>query len=314
MSMLNQLKTIASVVLLVTLVGCVSAPLQRYAKTGDVLTVPFASIKKDTNGEYIAAEDLTVTIDEAGAALPVKVLATKRVFGQSGHAMDLAAQTDSNLAAYDGQWLAVLQLVDPQTDQPLVLTPGATTLAISSAKLAVANGANRADLSALPIEILAGTATALPAALAAQLGYVDDANYALEIRPSSALTPARVGGLNLVLRYSTVDVDTALLSPLIPDPNVQLIADYSVDNDVTLVKAMVMNASGFVAGLDVSSRQALQAPASVSDLSNIALSFQYSSEQSDWQNLIIIDSDSSYYFDLNGEPIAGVVPVLQRVK
>lgn len=113
------------------LAGCQSvSTLSRAVRTGDTFVVGLsgdsdASVT-NTIAEVIRSEDVSAEIiDSSGTFHEVRVRSVFRVYGDP---------TASDLAANQGQWLAVIDLVD-DSGAALDLSTGAATLEISSDKL-----------------------------------------------------------------------------------------------------------------------------------------------------------------------------------
>ncbi|WP_123711029.1 hypothetical protein [Sinobacterium caligoides] len=313
-----MIKNIGVIALVLLVSGCISAPLQRYAKTGDVLTIPFASMKKDTNGEYINHDDLTVTITPNGstAPLPVKVRMTKRIFDEPASINNLLGMLGTTVASHDGEWVAIVELKDPETDKPLVLAPGPATISIASEKLTPFDNDNtyRLDPAALPIEILEGTASKLPEFVRAHLEVLGFDDASMIVQPSALAGEERFGGMQLQFSYTPAggaaqtNDNPLLLTKYVPDPNSQLTISYNMVDNSYHVKAIMLNRYGFITGLDDSTAEQLGVSVLASDIENLSLAMTYLTGI-DVDSEVIIDTAESYYFDLDGNRIEGVTPV-----
>lgn len=325
MQTFKKLIYLCLVVCLLLQLGCARAPLQRYAKNGDILTIPFASIKRGTNGEYIRPSDLNVTITPEGSGVPITipVLDTRRVFSPGG---DWFQSHGAFIPRYDGQWVAVVGLMGMSGGEPLPLPPGKATIAITSEKLVEINldiEYYSASLDALPIEILPGEAVQDKEweDVIQSIGVLSWPHQ-FEIRPNTLAGVNSIAGMELVLKFNHAVVGESQLSQLFPDPNVQLITHFTKDeSDIVTVKAVVLNPHGFHRDLDGESLVGGSADGRISqsDLSNIALILQVSDMDDQlpvdsWQESIAIDEANSYYFDMNGDRIVDLLPELTLVK
>ena len=55
--------------------GCTSLPIPKYAKKGDIVTIPLGGSKTFANSNYLLESDVTVTItDNLGQVFPATVL------------------------------------------------------------------------------------------------------------------------------------------------------------------------------------------------------------------------------------------------
>ncbi|ROR98673.1 hypothetical protein EDC56_3406 [Sinobacterium caligoides] len=320
MSVFNRFNVYILSVMLIALAGCSSAPLQRYAKSGDILTIPFASIKKDTNGERINAEDLTVTISSAASSvpLPVTVLSTRRVFDAPSSTLNHLAREVSDIPVYDGQWFALLELSDPSSGEGLALPAGPAVISITSPKLLAFDGNDqyKMDPQQLPIEIIEGAATALPDSVLTQMQIMQFSLPELMIRPDGLVGDESLGGVNIVLKYTPTDSAeflyegaTIVMNKLIPDSNTQLMVEYSEAEGSYFANVILLNRHGFVAGLDEATATSKGVTISASDMKNITLLGTYNTGM-DIATEVELVADDSYYFDREGHRVDNVTPVL----
>ncbi len=241
--------------------GCTSLqPLSNYARTGDTVTVALGGSSTVALSPVVKKENVKVSItDASGVTYPVKVRYVFKTYSDPASAyayrdfqnINDFATTD---APYQGQWMAVIDLVDPDTGTPPPLAEGMAHLGIRSPDLKTylfgqiswSNG----DLSSVPIDILAGTGHSNP------LNYMDsiamDPLLLLEPLPEIQVSPkgtplVEVGGGEFVLSYVNADFQRPpKVIPSTPDTNVQILSN-AVDqgNGTSLLKVVVMNQHGF---------------------------------------------------------------------
>jgi hypothetical protein len=129
---MNKISVMAALLVAVAMAGCQSAAtLSTAVRTGDTFILGLSGEPEawvaNTTAEVIRVDDITATItDSDGNTSPVRVRSVFRVFGDP---------TANPLAANQGQWIAVIDLVD-DSSVPLDLSVGNATLNISSPKLA----------------------------------------------------------------------------------------------------------------------------------------------------------------------------------
>ncbi len=129
--MMSRIPVLAVLLVAVAMAGCQSAAtLSTAVRNGDTFIVGLSgepeALMPNTTAEVIRVDDLTATItDSDGSASAARVRSVFKVFGDP---------TANALAANQGQWIAVIDLVDAGS-VPLDLSLGNATLNISSPKL-----------------------------------------------------------------------------------------------------------------------------------------------------------------------------------
>lgn len=324
------------------LAGCTGEPLQRYAKSGDMLLVPFASIKRDAQMRYIGPADLTATItDQQGVTHPVKVFSTFRSFSDNTRFIDSAPRENPlshAFAHYDGQWIAVLRLVNPADDQPLSLAAGEAQVSIASPtnKLrSTEDGINSPSLASLPVEILPGQSAD------ASMIYNNFPFYLLPM-PQVEVTPETIpagidslGGGNFQFVFAKADFtdgDGVLKLPraekMTPDPNVQLLSSFKDEGENMRWSLIVMNPFGFhrradyfpVVQTDEESPHPSESQPGASEFADLGIvivltdngDIPVSMKQS-WSEAIHPQPAESYYFNTQGQKLAEVLPHYDQV-
>ncbi|MBI1422263.1 MAG: hypothetical protein GC149_02270 [Gammaproteobacteria bacterium] len=323
----------------VQLAGCASMqPLSNFARTGDTVMVSLGGTDSNALVSVLKKEDVNVSItDAAGNTYPVKVRNVFRVFSDptSHYAYQSPSSSYSGFESfvdpYQGQWMAVLDLVDPGTDQPLALAVGQASFNISSQDLrswvdypgygwSWTNG----DLASIPIEIIAGTGSKNPLNYLApiSLSPLDSLEPEPQVEVTANGTPgAMIGGGMFVFRYVMSDFNNA--KPRVfstsPDPNVQLASATAPQGDGTaLLTVMISNPHGFNVNNrkeDQNGNNVLLAGSSL--LRSLRFSIVWANynntvTDANWQNSLSMVSGR--YVDLQGNTMSELTPVLSKVR
>ncbi len=309
--------------------GCTSLQtMSSYARTGDTVTVALGGSTTVALAPVVKKENVKVKItDSAGVTYPVKVRYVFKTY--SDPASRYAYRNFYNYndfvtmnKPYQGQWMAVIDLVDPDTGNPPPLAEGMASLAISSPDLKThyfgdiswTNG----NLSAIPIEILAGTGHSN------SLNYMDslmmDPMPLLEPLPEVEVSPKgtpllEVGGGEFVLSYVNADFQVApKVIPTTPDTNVQILSNVTDQgNGTSLLKVLVMNQHGF--RIDDKRDDSLNK--GKSQFRSLAFGViwdpLYSSVlEASWQNSL--QFVSGQYFDVEGKPMSELTAQVAKVR
>ncbi|MBI3561152.1 MAG: hypothetical protein HY080_05480 [Gammaproteobacteria bacterium] len=333
--------TISSItigILLLSLGGCASMqPLSNLARSGDTVTISLGGTDSNALTPILKKEEVSVTItDAAGRAYPVKLRNLFRVYSDPTSHYDYVAtgsdnQIETYVSPHQGQWMAVLDLVDPVSAQPLPLAAGQANFAVSSPKLQTwvdypgygwkwTNG----DLSAIPIEIITGNGAPNP------LNYLTPVSYSplngLEPEPQVEITATGIpsnliGGGMFVFKYVIADFVSGnpRVTTTTPDPNVQLASHNLPQGDGTaLLKVMISNPHGFNLNnskLDANGVNTLRAGQSL--LRSLRFSIAWDSSNNavsdtNWQNSISLVSGR--YVDLNGNTMSELAPVVTKIR
>jgi hypothetical protein len=228
---------------------------------------------------------------------------------------------------HQGIWMAVLDLVDPGTNQPLPLASGAASLSISSPDIqnwydptgygwTWTNG----NLDNIPIDILPGTGAPNPLNyLGPMTTYpLDSLEPAQQLEVSVQGVPAGlIGGATFVFQYTNASFTPApRVTTTTPDPNVQL-ASHAVDrgDGTSTLNVVVINPHGFNVDNDKVDIVYTVGQARRSLLRSLHFNIF-------WQNSVATDSDwqthisllSAQYVDLDGNSMPGVSTLVQKVK
>lgn len=334
-----------TLLLLGLVVGCSSQqPLSNYARTGDTVAVALGGTEQSNSlVDILKKEDIAVTLtDAAGVVHPVKLRNLFRTYGDytSGYVHRTYRQNagpwyDSAVPAHMGQWIAVVDLVDPASGMAPTLAIGTATLNFlapqqltprkdySHYNLTWTNG----DLSAVPLEILSGTGAPNP------LNYQQPVSFS----PVTALEPLTqilvepngtnselIGGGSFTFIYTPADFGAPLKAvPAGHDPYVQLSSSYTDRGDGSrMLKVYVMNPAGFLPTNDLRGATAHVDPTSrKSPYKSLRFSLVWDGltvatnvTDENWQNSIQMIADQSGYIDLNGNPVESLTPSMSKVR
>lgn len=314
--------------------GCASMqPLSNYARSGDTVMISLGGSDSNALTPVLKKEALNVTITDAdGSTWPVKVRNLVKVHSDATSAYafrspSFNAYLESYTDPYQGLWLAVLDLVDPLSGQPLPLAVGNAVFTVSSPQVQNwfdPSGFNYAwtngNLDQVPIEIIAGTGKPNP------LNYMRPMTFSpldsLEPGPQLEITAmgdtaTRIGGGKFVFRYSNADFAALAARPRavvpVPDPNIQLLSSAVDQGDgTTLITVILLNPHGFNTGNDKTGLLAGR-----SQRRSLRFSLVWSSN-----NAIVTDTNwfdslqlvTGQYFDIDGNDIAGLSATVTKTR
>jgi hypothetical protein len=323
--------------LLVYLSGCASMqPLSNYARTGDTVAISLGGTDSNALVPILKKENITITISDASNnTYPVKLRNVFRIYGDPTNPYSLRSAYSSRqdireapVYPHQGQWMAIIDLVDPVSGQAPPLAVGSAYLAVSSPdirnwvdypgyNLAWTNG----NLSQIPLQILSGTGSANPMNYMANINFhpLDslDANPQVEVSVSG--TPSKnIGGGAFTFRYVTGDFGSEGKPRAIaasPDPYVQLASHYLPQTDgTTLLNVMITNPHGFKTNNNktgLGSGQSLFRSLRFSiawdnGLTNTPIT------DGNWQNSLTLVN--GVYVDVNGNTMTEIAPALAKIK
>lgn len=310
--------------LVLLMAGCSSIqPLPNFARTGD--TVSIAVRQTEQNGKFIKKEQAAVAItDSAQASYPVRLRHLFRVYSDPASAYSVRSVRKAGWPMgtepleiysnpYQGQWIAVVDLVDPISGAAPPLAAGAAKLVFSSPTTSNVSSS---------LEILSGTGSPNPL----------HASYALpmyspmetlepmpHVQVSLSGTPTGVlGGGSFTFQYTTADFGAAYASPWVvttsPDPNIQLISrQQDVGNGISAIFVTVLNPHGFKPNNDTYTGLADH----MSLLRDLKFAITWDKSltnitDANWQgSLQLLNSE---IFDLDGNPVAGLTTNVQKVR
>jgi len=296
--------------------GCISlAPTPGFARAGDVINASLGGIKRNADGQLILTTDLTVTITDSNSITHTpKILGTYRAFPDhtSQYAVSAQDRSDTNfgdLYPHDGSIWVTIRLTDAG-NVPLPLATGPATLSITSSKLTQTFKVNEGVYTSLPIEILPGTGT--PSLTDSQnLAYQTEGFLSVE---PSVVPTTTVGGVQIEIIFdASVTSSDPIELRVVPqhhDPNSGLIQSVTDNGDGTkTLRAFLTNPNGFVAVNSWS-----QGQSTLKDLSLAIVSKNGSVAYTPNANLssVYTVTGNSFYVDLNGNVISGIVPQLSN--
>lgn len=312
--------------------GCTSMQsMSSYARAGDTITIALGG--SDTNAlvPVIKKENLTVTITDAGGnTYPVLVRYVFQSYSDpassySYRAFRSAPDYITYNNPYQGQWLAVIDLVDPGTGNPLVLLEGAATIAVSSPELQTVffGGGNsltwtNGDLSSIPIEILPGIGSSnklnVPQYMLADPVAALEPLPQVQVAPSGT-PPVVIGGGEFVFSYVNADFTSApKVIPATPDHNTQILSNHiDQGNGTSLLKIMVLNQHGF----QVDDARSFNLQRGMSQYRSLTFGVIWDPLYSNvdgvaWQNSL--QFVSGQYFDLDGNPMPELTTQVAKVR
>lgn len=322
--------------ILLALGGCASMqPLSNYARTGDTVMISLGGTRSHALVPILDKDAITITVtDSAGVSYPVKLRNLFRLYSDPTSAYNFRAPAsfftwDQYVGPHQGAWMAVIDLVDPATDTPPPLAVGPATLSVSSPELTPTNPGtlyNDGDLSAIPIDILAGAGAPSPMNQA-WLGApapLDSLEPEPQVEVTTSGTPSTlVGGASFTFSYVTASFTTdpgngkaPRVVTTSPDPNLQLASTHIDQGDgTTLLKVLITNPNGF--NVD-NSRAGLTDGRSLFDSLRFSVVWDKTNTatpitDANWQNALQFVSGE--YYDLDGNPMPELAAaVVAKVK
>lgn len=320
----NNILFCLAVLLLVS--GCTSMQtMSNYARSGDTVTIAIGGSENHVKVPILKQEDLTVTItDAANVVHPVKVRYVFRVYPDptSRYMHPLWGVINNEY-----QWMAIVDLVDPATDNPLPLAAGPAIIALDSVNIQThklfgvptVNG----EIDSVDIEILAGTGSSNPLnymqAINKNAMYFAIPGPQVEVKPSRQVLKAEgliVSGGEFVFSYVDSSFERDLMAvPTTSDRYTQIAANRISQGDGTsLLKVIITNPNGFVAS------DSIQPLGRISPFNGLSFSLFWwpldgqpeTVTDANWQDHIQLVSGK--YVDRNGDLIPDLSPVLTKVR
>jgi len=328
---------------LATMIGCSSMQsISSYARTGDTVMVSLGGSAKNALVPVLRKENISATItDSLGneSAITIRNLFKIYADGTSLYNYQTKAHLLSGpyVSAYQGQWMAVLDLVDPVTSEPVNIASGQASIAISSIELDETfqyyNTVYNGNLSQIPIEIIDGIGSKNPMNYLTPISE-SPLNY-LEPLPQVLISPQgafdseniTIGGLEYTISFNTADFRRAgndykpNVAIEIPDSKAQLAVKYLPQEDgTTQIKIVLMNPSGFStyetpanATKNTTTQEYLPEASPFKSL-NISLYWANLNNITDenWMNSLQIVN--STYYDTNGNVVTELSPSINKVR
>jgi len=343
MKIINNLHKIVFLGLIAALfAGCASMQsMSSYARTGDTITVAVGGTEEsNVLVDVLKKEDIVITItDSSAASFPVKLKRLFRVYPDySSRYIYHSGETGNNFVSsyvppMIGQWMAVIDLVDPLTDASPVLAVGMATLSVSSVTQLV-NGKqyspyalDNGNLGAIQIEILPGQG------VLNTLNDVDIVSYhpLAEIEPMeqiivepSADPSVNISGGSFTFVYNTADfINPIKAVPASHDPNVQLMSNRTdLGNGTTQLKVTLLNPKGFLIGNRTIVGVARIDAGGWSPLRSAKFNMVWRNDDGNggisavtdqnWQNSIQLVNGQ--YIDLAGNAVTDITPVMRKTR
>jgi len=318
----------------ISLAGCAGKqPISSYARTGDTVLISLGGSDANALVPLLHKENIAIRITDAvNVTYPVLLRHLFRVYSDPTSGYDYRSPNinyppyvgnlDSYVDPYQGMWMAVVDLVDPQTNAPPPLVVGSAHLSVSSSEIqnwvdfSGFNGPwTNGNLDNIPLNILPGTGSKNP------LNYLTPMSTApvASLEPLAQLdvtvsgTPsAPVGGGSFTIQY--LDSSFPAYSPpkvvtTTPDPNVQLAVERVPQGDgTTRLHVMLTNPHGFEVDND---RTGLFDGKSMLRSLQFNIVWDWNSDVSDenWQDSF--QMVNAEYFDMEGYVMPDIVPVMQ---
>lgn len=324
--------------------GCSSMQsLSSYARTGDTVTIALGGTE-DSNAlvEILKKEDINITItDSSLGTYPVKLRHLFRVYPDHSSTYIFNTKKAASGSSYDtyippllGQWIAVVDLVDPVTSLSPPLSEGAATISVSSPAqinpsfLYTTLGSQwpwtNGNLASVAIEILPGVGTPNT------LNRINSVNYDpvvdLEPLPQIIVSPsaapvASIAGGSFKFVYNPADFSGGLIAvPANHDPNVQLTSNVTDLGDGTKqLEVILLNPKGFLnhSNRTFPSATEKMAIGEMSPLRSVRFNLVFkksaiANNEITWQNSIQMMGGN--YIDLQGFAVVDITPVMKKVR
>ncbi|MCB1841810.1 MAG: hypothetical protein KDI09_02515 [Halioglobus sp.] len=304
---------------LIWLAGCVQTKTTPgYARAGDHIVIGLGGAVRNAGGTAsLKASDLVITLrDFSNQQFQLEPRFIFKSYADHSAQINTFSMDGTNVQAgltgmvpYDGGWFVVAPLTYPaQYASPLPLAVGAATISVTSPKLINTANSIEGNLSAIPIEIIAGVSAQDVDFVRQFIGYVNTPNSFL-VRPNSLIGVNDVGGAFLAIEYSD---DTFFKNGVMPvvvpsDHNPYAQTSYHIvpngDGSGTIYVTMV-NPAGF--------KTVATATPNASRLSDLTVRLNYFSNGTPAQakTRFSLNTMKSHYFDLNGATMGSTYPVL----
>ena len=327
--------------------GCASMQsMSSYARTGDTVSIALGGTE-ESNAlvEVLKKENIAISItDSALNSYPVTLRRLFRVYPDhaSEYIFESSAATGGGLnpSAYTppmiGQWVAIIDLVDPVTGVLPTLALGAASISASSVEqidqdvrytsVGLQFPWENGNLGSVEIEVIAGQGTPNT------LNYVGPISYdpvrAIEPLPQIIIAPSAVpsadfAGGSFTFVYTQADFATKLkVVPANHDPNVQLMsATTDLGDGTSQITVTLLNPNGFlttnrtVAGvskIDLGGSSPFRsARFNIIWRDTKGANVSVVTDQN-WQNSIQLVSGQ--YIDMAGNAVTDITPVMKKTR
>ena len=308
------------------LAGCVQTKTTPgYAKAGDYIVLGLGGVERNANGAVsLRPTDLTITLTDANSvdhALKARYVFKSYVDYSTWMNAGILNGSEApfgltDMVPFDGGWFAVAPLTYPGLyTSPLPLAVGPATVSITSPKLTnIASSIQEGDLSAIPIDIIAGISPHDNDFQGQFFTYVDSGRNFV-IAPDDLTGITEVGGAFLVINYNDDSFFNSGVEPMaVPsdhNPFVQLSYNHVANGDGTgTLYVTLLNPAGFKTVATASQNSSL--------LSSLTVKLMYfpagtELEVAAAKASFSIDTASSYYIGMDGAVLSGITPVMTHI-
>lgn len=314
------------VLALVWLAGCVQyKTTPGYARTGDYIVLGLGGVERNTNGAAaLKPSDLTITLTDANSVdHELRARYVFKSYVDYGTWMNSGILDGSealfgltDMVPFDGGWFAVAPLTYPGLyTSPLPLAVGPAMVSVTSPKLTnIVSSAAEGDLSAIPIDIIAGISPHDNDFQGQFFSYVDSGRNFV-IVPGDLTGITEVGGAFLVINYNDDSFFNSDVEPMVVpsdhNPFVQLSYNHVANGDGTgTLYVSLLNPAGFKTLATASQNSSL--------LSSLAVKLMYfpvgfGVEVAAAKASFSVDAASSYYIGMDGAILSGITPVMTHI-
>jgi len=337
---LHSLKKLISLVaIMFVLSSCASMQsLSSYARTGDTVMIALGG-SEDSNAlvDVLKKENILITItDSAGVTYPITLRKLFKLHADYGsdyiHRSNVVnGYWDMFVPALSGQWMGIVDLIDPVSSVPHVLSVGPAKIAVSSPSQLTQKhiyktfGAyydyTNGDLASIDIEILPGQGKINTLNHVQEVGFhpMDMLEPSPQIMVSPSAAPSiYLGGGEFTFQYVQANFNSALTAvPAIHDPNIQITSNTKDQGDGTsLLTVTMLNPKGFKV---TSSRSMDVGVGNMSPFKSLKFSLSWTKlgtvavvDDTNWQESI--QMLNGHYIDLEGNVLSDITPVMNKVR
>ncbi len=312
--------------------GCTGTQsISNYARSGDTVILALGGTHATAQVPILTMANTSVDITDAGGNIyPVKLRHLFRLYADptSRYSFRSVASIftwDTYVAPHQGMWVAVIDLADPATGDPLPLQVGNASLSVSSpgelipTLLNSVTFFNDGDLRNVGIEILPGTGA--PHMMNTAWTGSPQPLQSLQPSPQIAVTASgtpttRVGGGSFTFSYVNA-VFPPQVRPLVvttaADPNVQLASHYLDQGDgTTQLNVIIRNPHGFNTSNSKSGLATGNSMLRSLRFNIIWFDRNTSMKEDNWQDYLQLVS--AEYIDTEANPMPELVAEVTRLK
>jgi len=317
--------------------GCASwQAMSSYARTGDTVTIALGSTDEgNALVEILKKEDISVSITDANSnTYPIKLRKLFRTYADNTSRFIVGTNQIDNALQYDwesyhapltGQWMAIIDLVDPDTGSLPLLAAGSATISVTSADQLIpfvpigpySFAWSDGNLSSIAIEILPGE------------GVINDLKMsAITFDPVTALEPlsqilvkpngipsVELAGGSFKFIYNATNFDFGVKAvPFSHDPNVQISSSVTdLENGTKQLHVLIMNPKGFKTDNLRGSQLGIGEKSPFRSI-RISLVWKGGATVTDanWQNFI--QMAEGQYIDIAGNSVDEITPIMDKIR